>query len=176
MPPGPEYRTPGGRMLQRVYGRTPRFPPEKCSSFRPRSPFFAFCSGHIREHGGKVVQPGMVRARLYQFSLRGLHPCEEHTLRRRTPHRSIRDHRFRTPGAACVARKKKKKSLNRSHPLFAPAPGRFPCRSISASESGVTRKNRQLPSPTVSPPGRSLPASPDPADRCHNPDNSLKRI
>jgi len=57
----------------------------------------------------------------------------------------IRDHQFRMPGAACPARKKEKRSSISTHPLFAPVPSKFPSRSISASESGVTRKNRQLP-------------------------------
>jgi hypothetical protein len=51
----PEYRVPGGRTLQCVYGRPHRFPPETFGLFRPRSPFFAFCSGPIREQGRKVV-------------------------------------------------------------------------------------------------------------------------
>ena len=94
--PGPAYWVPDHRPLQRVYGRPHQFPPENSFLFRPDSVIFAVCSGHIPGNGGKVVQPGMVRALLYQFSLRGLHPCEEHTLRRRYLPAGNRKHEFRS--------------------------------------------------------------------------------
>jgi hypothetical protein len=78
----PEYRAPGDRRLQRVRGRPHRFPPE--NTFFVSAGFRVFCIlfRAFPEPEGKVVQPGMVRAPLHQYSLRGLHPCEEHTLRR----------------------------------------------------------------------------------------------
>jgi hypothetical protein len=114
----PEYRAPGDWTLQCVYGRPHRFPPENFEPFRPRSPFFAFCSGHIRKPGGKVVQPGMVRARLYQFSLHGLHPREEHTLRRRTPRGGHPGSPVQNAGCSMPGPEKRKKIFNQHSPAL----------------------------------------------------------
>ncbi len=57
---------------------------------------------------GKVVQPGILQALPYQFSLRGLHPGEPHTLRRRIHPTGNWEYRFRSREESCLAWKKEK--------------------------------------------------------------------